>query len=196
MRDTCDDMRATQEHGAWVHAGAALRDKYATLVALRVAHGRGLEPPPKSTFVALARRFPGAMQELDRRALADLRERYRQLDAVAQGRASLPGWARLHGHYHGITRVALGLKLAMAKVASAEAEPNDAAARVWLAKRVAAGQAEADEPVPAFWIPERLAWLRKPPGGRLSRLTADWAAVEAGWSSAAARAELFPAVTS
>lgn len=164
-----------------------LRDKYATLVALRLAHERGLPPPSKALFVALSQRFPGAQQELDRRPMAELRARYRQLDAVAHRGAPLPGWARIQCHYHGVLRVALGLKVAMAR-----APRPDARAHTWLAEREAAAAMEPGEPHATVWTAERLAQIRRPPEGRLSWLVAAWVAADTGVGEAAVRAELFP----
>lgn len=173
-------MRATTSTRDAASAAATLRDKYAVLIALRLAEEGGCARPPKATFVALSTRFPGALRELDRRALDDLRDRYRCLDDVALGRADLPEWARFEAAYHGLTRVALGLKVAMAT-----AERPDVAASDWLRQRAPA----QDEPAPEYWSPQRLAQLRRPPKGRLSALTAAWAADLAAATSDLASAE-------
>ncbi len=93
-----------------------LREKYATLEALRVArraHTPGSRSEvPREALRALAARFPGALRELERLPLALITARHAELAEVARGLAPEPLWAEAQRRYHRTLRRALAVNRA------------------------------------------------------------------------------------
>jgi len=86
---------------------AELHEKYAALEALRVARRAApTGPPPLDELRALARRFPGALRELERLSLAEISARKEQLAEVLAG-VPEPLWAAAQRRYHDELRAAL-----------------------------------------------------------------------------------------
>jgi hypothetical protein len=85
----------------------ALRDKYARLVALREERLRG-GGPSNAALQQLAAAFPGALRELDRAPLTELRARL----ALLSGDAPLPPWAAPSYDFHALLRLAQGIRRA------------------------------------------------------------------------------------
>lgn len=92
----------------------ALEGKYAQIEALRQARERGEPIPDKAVFKALADRFPGALRELDRLPMAAIAWRRQQL-AMALENGVVAPWMAWMVAYHELLRVALWIKLRMAK---------------------------------------------------------------------------------
>jgi hypothetical protein len=112
----------------------ALREKYHAIKRLRDAQTSGVDHRPRAEMAALALRFPGALRELDRLPVEAIETRLRDLDAVIELGAPLPGWAPLQIRYHGLMRAALRIRRTFAghgdaaEVRAAMVERYDAAA--------------------------------------------------------------------
>lgn len=159
---------------------ADLTEKYGRLLALRRAHAPG---PPAPTLVAelrdVARRWPGALRELDALPLEVLRAR---LDALAADGAPAP-WMRAQAEFHAQARGAL-------------------AAKRWLGKRrevttslrasFVAWAGNAPERAEASAWADRLEAVAQPPGGRLTALVHARVAEALGTSDAEARRLVLP----
>jgi hypothetical protein len=107
-----------------VESVRALRDKYREIKRLRDEHVAGCEREPRRAMAALARRFPGALRELDQLPMALIEARLALLDASVEHAAPLPEWAPLQIAYHGLMRAALRIKRMVAPltdIASIEA---------------------------------------------------------------------------
>lgn len=102
MRPTSDDI-------------ARLAYKYRALGELRRAKSRGEAEPPRNVFRALAKEFPGAMNELDMLPLDTIDRRLAALEAAERGAPLEPWMAWLHG-YHALMRAALRVKGRLLKV--------------------------------------------------------------------------------
>lgn len=137
-----------------------LRDKYAKLIALRLAAAAGSDADPRSEMAELAARFPGALRELDRRPLQELHARLEALQAALCDAGPEPPWAELQAAYHGTMRAVLRLRPALRACAS-EAEA-DACLRLRYAPLA------EDEPARDEIDEALVAGLWRPPGGRLN----------------------------
>lgn len=155
----------------------ALRDKYLTLHALRLAKAQSGEVAPREQLRALAQRFPGALRELDRLPLERIEARIGELDAALAGTRPAPDWVPLQLAYHG------WLKLALAVRAGGPGESTpQARARLHAEYRPGPG-----EPDPGRLEEAELEAIRRPPGGRINHWVyarvaldqgGDWQAVE------------------
>lgn len=165
-------------------AYAALRDKYAEMSRMRREHADGLAHDPRDEMRALARRFPGALREIDELPLEVIEARVRTLDEVAAGRDAPPEWATYFVDYHGWLRAALRIKRACLGCDGVEA----AVERVRAAYRP-----EPDEP-PAELVCDRavVQAIVRPSGGRLNRWVFARVAELHGVSPAHVRRALFP----
>lgn len=92
----------------------ALEGKYAQIEVLRRARERGEPIPEKEVFKALADRFPGALRELDRLPMDAITLRREQLARALENESVAP-WMAWMVAYHELMRVALWIKLRMAK---------------------------------------------------------------------------------
>lgn len=172
---------STPEGGARLSPEAllSLARKYRALAELRLARARGEPIPDKQVFRALAREFPGALNELDSLPFDEIE---RRLDAItrAQGGAPTERWmVWIHG-YHALMRAALYVKVRIAR-------------RKMLSELEASSLAEratkhAGTPVDAAFVID----VKSPPGGRLNRLVLGRLAARFGVSPAEMQATIFP----
>lgn len=94
----------------------ALRDKYERMLRLRTLHARAkeeadfVEPDPRAAMAELARRFPGALRELDELPLDVLRARLDELDAAERDASCIASWMIVHATFHRLARGALAVK--------------------------------------------------------------------------------------
>jgi len=88
----------------------ALRDKYREIKRLRDEHAAGLAGDPRQEMAELARRFPGALRELDELPMPDIEQRLAAIEAALQPGGAPPPWARLQIGYHGWMRAVLRIK--------------------------------------------------------------------------------------
>lgn len=140
-----------------------LHRKYSDMLAMRVAHAAGDEVPAvaRAHMVALATRFPGALREIDRLEVDEIRKRIALLEDVRAGSRDPEPWMRSMTAFHAFTRGAL------------------------CAKRWLAGRKRVDEtlersyvasierfafPEDAFLWKDELRALASPPEGRVSTL--------------------------
>ncbi|HJL18482.1 MAG TPA: hypothetical protein RMH99_22650 [Sandaracinaceae bacterium LLY-WYZ-13_1] len=158
----------------------ALRAKYVELRALRRAHDAGDPADPRARMRAVARRFPGALREIDELPIEAIEARIAALDRALAG-AEPPAWAAPLSAYHGWMRVALRLKRELAP----RRDPDEATA--WLRRQALA----PDEPALEALV-EAVAIILRPPGGRLSRWVLARVAADAGRDPAEVEAEIFP----
>lgn len=159
---------------------ARLAEKYESLAALRRARAGGASPPEASVFKALARAFPGCLNELDTLPLDHLDARASALRAAASGGPVEP-WMEWLSGYHALMRAALRIKPRVAR-----AEPLDDARAAALASDAAA-HAGAD--VDASFVRA----VAHPPGGRLVAVVFARLAATHGASAAVIKRTLFPA---
>lgn len=139
----------------------ALRGKYATMLAMRVAHRAKQEEPAgvvRAAMAELAWRFPGALRELDDLELDEIRRRVAVLDHVLRGEREVEPWMEAVALFHAMARGAL-----CAKRWLAGRKRVDAAVR-----RAFAAQVEAlDFPEEARAWTDELAHIASPPRGRV-----------------------------
>lgn len=158
-----------------------LADKYRTLAMLRRERADGAAPPPAATFKALAREFPGALQELDTLPLELVDERAAELAAAARGQRPVAPWMEWLFAWHALMRGALLVKAALRGARSVD--PERAAE---LAARAAA---VAGVPFP----PALVHGVARPPDGRIARLVFAHAAAGFGVTAEALSDGVFPA---
>jgi hypothetical protein len=89
-----------------------LRDKYATMLAMRRRHDAGEEDAAevKQQMAQLAARFPGALREIDELALDEIQ---RRIDALARAMANdvaVEPWMEALARFHELARGALCAK--------------------------------------------------------------------------------------
>lgn len=135
----------------------ALRDKYTTMVALRLE--RLPDEEMRQRMAELALHFPGALRELDDLELAEIRRRVEALDAVLAGNVQPQPWMEAVALFHAGMRGALVVKRWLGGRKRVDAA---------LARRFAAEHAElpfADDA--RSWAGE-LAGIASPPRGRLT----------------------------
>lgn len=150
---------------------AVLREKYREIKRLRtvdaehVASGQAHDPKPQ--MAALARRFPGALRELDELPLERIDERLAELDAaLVAGR--VPEWAALQIAYHGTYRFALRIKRRAARKGALDDEALERAiARLLASPHGELASDEPDEPRASELDGELLRAILRPAGGRL-----------------------------
>jgi len=149
---------------------AVLREKYREIKRLRtvdaehVAHGRAHDP--KAEMAALARKFPGALRELDELPMAAVDGRLAELDAALAAR-HVPQWAALQVAYHGTYRFALRIKRRAArKGALDEAALLHAIERLLVAPQDELAS-EPDEPRIGDFDAATLRAILRPADGRL-----------------------------
>jgi hypothetical protein len=93
-----------------LQSARALYDKYCELKRLRDEHDAGSRHDPRPALAALARRFPGALRELDELPMPELEAKLAALAAAVAGQGPVPAWALLQASYHGTMRAALRIK--------------------------------------------------------------------------------------
>jgi len=174
---------------------AVLREKYREIKRLRTVDAehvaRGQAHDPKREMAALARRFPGALRELDELPMARIDERIALLDA-ALAENSVPEWAALQVAYHGTYRFALRLKRRSARRGALDdAALERAIAALRAAAEEIAARAELDEPQLSELDEAALAGVLRPENGRLQGWVLARVARAAGVSPNAVAAALF-----
>jgi hypothetical protein len=153
------------------------------MLAMRLAHEAGTEDGDVQVRMAeLARRYPGALREIDELELHEIRGRIEALEASVRGEAEREPWMLALGLFHALMRGALCAKrwLAGRKVVDGATERAFAAALGGLAFPADAGA----------WQGE-LAQLAVPPGGRVSNLVFERLARHMGISESEARRLVF-----
>lgn len=158
------------------------------MLHLRELHARAhadagfVEPDPRAAMAELARRFPGALREIDELPIDVIRGRIAALAAAEADRAQLLPWMTAHAAFHRLARGAL-------------------AAKRWLAGRALTPALEAAfaEALPALTdADDARAWaddlraIADPPRGRVMDLVYDRLARELGVEITAARAAVLP----
>jgi hypothetical protein len=175
-------------HDLSAHELRDLRDKYEEMLRLRLVHARAsedaafAEPDPRATMAELARRFPGALRELDELPLDAIRGRIEALAAAEADEARREPWMHAQARFHALTRGALAVKrwLRGRALTPALIEAFPAALGT---------MAEADEA--RVWVGD-LAVLARPPRGRLMEPIYARLARELGIEIATARAAVMP----
>jgi hypothetical protein len=149
---------------------AVLREKYREIKRLRtvdaehVACGRAHDPKPE--MAALARKFPGALRELDELSIRQIDARLSELDdAIAAQR--VPEWAALQVAYHGTYRFALRIKRLGSRKGALDDEALARAIERLLDTAASDSVSEPDEPRLADFDAEALRAILRPEGGRL-----------------------------
>ena len=127
----------------------ALRDKYRDIKRLRDEDAAGLNVDPKAQLAELARRFPGALRELDELPMEDIAQRLAVLETVVAERGPAPQWAALR-----IKRLAAGRRAAHVGAVRRELE--------------SAYRPEPDEPPLASFDHAVLLAILEPNAGRLN----------------------------
>jgi hypothetical protein len=163
----------------------ALREKYREIKRLRVLAAAGPRPEPRRELAALARRFPGALRELDQLPMDAIELRLAVLDAVLERGEAAPQWVSLQIGYHGTMRAALRIKRWFARLTALDAQ----SALTELGARYAPAP---DEPPLASFDLEALRAILEPPGGRLNPWVFGQVAVAHGVEPEAVHRALFP----
>lgn len=140
---------------------SALREKYLEIRRLRVEHAAGLEADPRRELAALARRFPGALRELDELPMPEIERRLLALDTIVERGAEVPEWVRLQIGYHGLMRAALRIKRFARGRTGADADNV-------LAELRACYVPASDEPALASFDRAALYAILEPEQGRLN----------------------------
>ena len=151
---------------------------------MRVAHTDGTEDPQmaREQMAELARRYPGALREIDELELSEIQARIEALDATLRGEQGHAPWMVAVGLFHTLMRGALSTKrwLAGRRVVDEAMEGHFAAAL--------AGLAFADDA--SAWQGE-LARVAAPPRGRVSSLVFERIALHFATTEAKARRLVF-----
>jgi len=159
----------------------ALRWKYEEMRRLRLLRARARaeagfeEPDPSEALAALARRFPGALRELDRLPLATIEERIAALATAAADPARVAPWMRASSSFHRLARGALAAKRWLTTMSDARtADPDE------LRARFEAAVASLDHGDAALAWANDLAAIARPPQGRVMGLVRARVAAELG----------------
>lgn len=121
----------------------------------------------RSDMAALARRFPGALREIDERPLHEVRARIETLDMAFRCGSTLPTWAAIQATYHGAMRAFLRVRPAVRR-------SSDEAARAFV--EASYWPQFADEPSQQAMLGPVLDKLRDLPGGRLNPVAFEFVA--------------------
>lgn len=166
----------------------ALRDKYERMLHLREVHARAhaepdfAEPDPRAAMAELARRFPGALREIDELPIDVIRARIEALAAAETDRARLAPWMTALASFHRLARGALAVKRWLAGRALTPALETDF---------VVALPSLEDADDAKLWI-EDVHAIASPPRGRVMDLVYVRLARELGVDVTAARAAVLP----
>jgi hypothetical protein len=173
---------------------ALLRDKYREIKRLRTVDAehvaRGHAHDPKPEMAVLARRFPGALRELDELSMDQIDARLSELDDAIAARR-VPEWAALQVAYHGAYRFALRIKRLAARRGSLDDEALARAIERLLDTAASDQQGEPDEPRLADFDAEALRAILRPEGGRLHPWVLQHAARALGVTPTAVSRALF-----
>jgi hypothetical protein len=160
----------------------ALLDKYRELKRLRDEDAAGTGGDPRPALVALAKRFPGALRELDELAMPELLARLHALSAALEGKQPVPAWVALQVGYHGTMRAALRIKSMFARDRDAPSVLRELAERYLPA---------ADEPGLELLDVAALEAILRPRRGRLNPWVFAHVAARHGVSVEEVRGALF-----
>lgn len=162
----------------------ALRGKYATMLAMRLAHDAGQEDAAEARvrMAELASRFPGALRELDDLELDDIRCRIAALEEVLRDAREVEPWMEAVALFHALARGALSAKRWLAG-----RKRIDAAVR----RAFAAESSALDFPEEARAWSDDLASIASPPRGRVMDVVFSRLARALGIREAAARQLVF-----
>lgn len=161
----------------------ALLEKYREMRRMRREDAAGLRHDPRDEMRRLARRFPGALREIDELPLEVIEERVRVLEAVLAGRDEPPEWAAYFADYHGIMRAVLRIK----RMCLGAADLDEAIACVRQGYDPASDEPSLDE-----LGEEAVAGITRPEGGRLNPWVFERIAALHGVSTDHVRRTLFP----
>jgi hypothetical protein len=161
-----------------------LRDKYREMLAMRLEHDSGQEDEAaaRARMAALARRFPGALREIDDLELGVIRDRIARLDAALRGECAIEPWMDAIALFHALARGALRAKTWLAGRRTVDAATANAYER-YAADLAMAGDALA-------WAGD-LASVATPPRGRVMDLVFARVAASLGTSEPEARRLVF-----
>lgn len=137
-------------------AVASLTEKYDRIAALRADYDRTGGVVDRAAVAALARRWPGAVRELDTLPPGELSARREALRAAGTGEGAVPAWAVAHDAWHRVMAAALWVK---ARVRRDDGDDGARDAALAAEASVRAGVALGEGFVEA---------VRRPPGGRLA----------------------------
>ncbi len=137
----------------------ALVDKYRCLRELRQRATGSDANEARAQMSALAKRFPGALRELDQLPMALIETRLAALCAVLEGRSAPQRWMLLQCAYHGQLRAALRIKQQLR--AYAGSAPS-------LELALAGYQPAADEPGADSFDLAAIRSIARPDAGRLN----------------------------
>jgi hypothetical protein len=166
----------------------ALRDKYEQILCLRRIHARAkeepdfVEPDPRPAMAALARRYPGALREIDVLPMAVIERRITELEAAEVDASRIAMWMNAQAEFHRLARGALATKR-------------------WLAGRTPTPEIDEAFAKALSTMPERddaLSWaddlaaVAKPPRGRVMDLVYARLAAVLGVDVHEARAAVLP----
>ena len=161
----------------------ALRDKYEQMLCLRQLHARAkeepdfVEPDPRPAMADLARRFPGALREIDELPIDDIEARIAELAAAEQEPSRVAAWMTAQAAFHRLARGALAVKRWLAgRALTAELDPAFAKAALAMPEREEA----------LAWTDD-LAAIARPPRGRVMDVVYARLARELGVEVSAAR---------
>ena len=136
-----------------------LLQKYSTMRAMRLRAKTHPEEAPKAQMAALARRFPGALREIDQLPMHEIEFRIEVLQRARDDGASMPPWGELQWGYHSTMRASLRIK----RLVAACADPATAMDRAKSGYRAEPGDPSLEQLGGA-----QAAWtIRRPPQGRL-----------------------------
>jgi hypothetical protein len=161
-----------------------LRDKYREMLAMRLEHDSGAEDETaaRTRMAALARRFPGALREIDDLELGVIRDRIARLDAAVRGECAVEPWMDAMALFHALARGALRAKTWLAGRKTVDAATASAYER-YATDLGIAGDALA-------WAGD-LARVATPPRGRVMDLVFARLAATLGTSEHEARRLVF-----
>jgi hypothetical protein len=159
-----------------------LRSKYVEMRRLRVADASGEAGDPRADMAELARRFPGALREIDELPLEVIEARIEALGAALGDPSRVEAWMAPLAMFHAMTRGALAVKrwLAGRKVV------DDECAQAFAVE--APSLPHGDDAMQ--WCGD-LARLASPPRGRVTDLVFERIAQRLGVGEAEARVMAF-----
>lgn len=164
---------------------AALAEKYRALRALRAPVEDASTQRPTEALRALARKFPGALRELDQLTDHELERRSAMVAEAQRGGPPDPLLTLLVG-YHGLVRAMLCVRHLLRAL---PATASDAECNELLRARYPNGWGM---PPLAWFRGEALAAARRPPGGRVNPYVFGALAHAAGRSPRDVEVALFP----
>jgi hypothetical protein len=150
---------------------------------LRLAHEPAASARP--ALAQLARRFPGALRELDALPLAIIEERLSALDHAEADPRERPAWMVAQIEYHALARGALGAKRWLGRERAVD--------RTTVTRFVEAAKAKGPREGAELlaWAGD-LASVARPPGGKLTHVVFAKLGERLGMAPAAARTLVIP----